>query len=281
MNTRIPIWILLFGLTACELFELPMAVEPAPEALVVSSVRVGGGLVVTVTRSFSTLSGRSVQALEEDAIAALFVTGAEVVVRSPGRTDTLAATEVPGFYAGSVGDPAPGTVLQLSARDPVSGLRVDATTPVMPAIGIAEAEIVDFRIGGFDVDRLRVWIDDPDGANYYALHVYNLPVGGAELDSLFFRDSDLLLHSSVFTDRAAEDGRIRRSIDLDPEVAGDTLVAVLSHIDEGYYRYLDARRRTGGLVASLANEPISAPTNVAGGHGYFSAHGLRVRVVVR
>lgn len=281
MIRLIPFFYVLI-LASCELFELPLHVDPADEALVISSVMLDNEtMIVTATRSFSPLSGRSVNALQEDLIASLFVSEGRILVTNSSTTDTLPSIGIPGFYGGESSESTIGSLIHLSVYDSTTGLSVHASALRMKAISIDSSAVSDVRLGSFDLKRLRVWIDDPDEPNYYALHVYNIPVGGDELDSLFFTDSDLLLHSEVFTDRVAQEGRIRRQIDLDPDMAGDTLIVILSNIEEGYYRYLDARRRTGGLIASLANEPINAPTNVIGGYGYFSAHQLRARVVIK
>jgi hypothetical protein len=274
--------LLVLTVASCELFELPLSVQPADEALVISSVSIGNGtMIVTASRSFSPLSGRSVTALEDDIIESLFVNRGLVILSSSAGIDTLSSLPIPGFFGGFASLGPDGGLVHIQVRDSSTGLTAEATTTRMAAIGIDRSEYRDIRIGSFDVRRLRVWIEDPDGDNYYALHVYNLPLGsGNELDSLYFRDEELLLHSEVFTDRSATEGSLRRVVDLNRGAAGDTVVAVLSNIDEGYYRFLDARRRTGGVVASLANEPINAPTNVIGGYGYFSAHQLRAKVVV-
>ncbi len=268
-------------LASCELFELPLKVDPADEALVISSVMIDNEtMIVTATRSFSPLSGRSVNALEEDLIASLFVSDGRILVSNSLTTDTLPTLGIPGFYGGESPESAAGSLVYLSVYDSTTGLSVQAIATRMLPISIDTATYENTRLGVFDLKRLRIFIDDPVGQNYFALHVYNVPVGGDDLDSLFFRDSNLLLHSEVFTDRVAEERRIRRQIDLDPGLAGDTVIVVLSNIEEGYYRFLDARRRTGGLIASLANEPINAPTNIIGGYGYFSAHQLRATVVI-
>lgn len=274
--------LLMLTVASCDLFDLPLSVQPADEGLVVSSVLIGNGtMIVTASRSFSPLSGRSVAALEDDIIESLFVNRGLVIVTSAAGIDTLRSLPIPGFFGGFASLGPDGGRIHLQVRDSATGLSIEATTTRMPGIGIDRSEYRDIRLGSFDVRRLRVWIDDPEGDNYYALHVYNLPAGTeGGLDSLYFRDEEFLLHSEVFTDRSAVDGSLRRQIDLNRDVAGDSVVAVISNIEEGYYRFLDARRRTGGIVASLANEPINAPSNVVGGYGYFSAHQLRARIVI-
>ncbi len=52
--------------------------------------------------------------------------------------------------------------------------------------------------------------------------------------------------------------------------AGDTLVVQIGRVDGGYYKYLQAYKRTGYLINQLTGEPINLPTNVQTGYGYFA-----------
>ena len=52
--------------------------------------------------------------------------------------------------------------------------------------------------------------------------------------------------------------------------AGDTLVVQVCRVDGGYYKYLQAYKRTGYLINQLTGEPINLPTNVQTGYGYFA-----------
>lgn len=67
----------------------------------------------------------------------------------------------------------------------------------------------------------------------------------------------------------AVNGILRRSLPLALEHA-DTVMVQVGKIDDGYFRYLDAYKRSGFLINQLTGEPINLPSNVAKGYGYFA-----------
>lgn len=52
----------------------------------------------------------------------------------------------------------------------------------------------------------------------------------------------------------------------------DTMVIQIARIDEGYYNYLAAYKRTGYLINQLTGEPINLPSNIKPGYGYFALY---------
>ena len=60
---------------------------------------------------------------------------------------------------------------------------------------------------------------------------------------------------------------------------GDVLIVTISSISEGYYNYLEAEERAGNLISSFISEPVSYPTNVDGGYGYFSTNFITYKIV--
>lgn len=268
---------------ACELIELPVYVEPADQNLAVSSVMIGqSGLIVNLSRSFSVLSGRNVNDFSEDFIETLLVKDGLLTLSWQNRTDTLfGGTDIPGFYAVFTSGIQNGDSLRLSVRDTVAGLSCTARTRLMPPI---EPDSVSDRyetVAGFDLRTIVMSFQDPEEKNWYSLHVYSanrLSEGPDE--SVFLTGGESVLYSTQFSDAGAQDGRLRRafSIGLDQDEANDTLVVVLSNIEEGYFRFLDARRRVSGVVSSFVSEPLNYPDNVEDGYGYFSAHQPRAVV---
>ena len=267
----------------CELFELPIDVEPDEERLVLSSLMLGeDAMLVAATRSFSALSAQSLDDLEENFVEAIMVNRGYMLMHNGRDTLELRQFGLPGFYFGTPGFLSAGDHLHISLYDSLKGLAVSASTRLMEPVSIDSAGMRRVDIGEFSLKRLKVRFEDHPFDQFFSLHVYNATSTSLieNVDSLFFQQEYLLLHSSVFTDRGAEDGVIRREMDLDADIAGDTVVVVLSLIEEGYFRFLNALRRSEGIVASLANEPVNLPGNVEGGYGYFSAHQPRARVVI-
>lgn len=57
-----------------------------------------------------------------------------------------------------------------------------------------------------------------------------------------------------------------------PVSAKDTLAVHIGRIDDAYYRYLSAYKRTGYLINQMTGEPINLPTNIRDGLGYFALY---------
>jgi hypothetical protein len=52
----------------------------------------------------------------------------------------------------------------------------------------------------------------------------------------------------------------------------DTIAGAVSNISEDYFKFLDLRKRGGNIFSELVSEPISYPTNIKNGYGFFNTH---------
>jgi hypothetical protein len=75
----------------------------------------------------------------------------------------------------------------------------------------------------------------------------------------------------LFTSDDAVNGRLSKNIVLNV-TATDTLLVHCGRIDEAYYNYLAAYKRSGYLINQITGEPINLPTNINPGVGYFSLY---------
>ena len=273
---------LSFVLVGCSIADLPVDVEPAESELVVSSIRVGDlAMLVTVSRSFSALSATSVDSLEADPVNALLVDDALVTLTHPMGTDTLVQVpDTPGVYTLILPDNLqPYDLLTLAVVDFTTGQSIEATTTWLPVASLDSVSLTEESEGDSTMFRLSYAFEDLPGENYYALYGYKI----TEDDSVDIEDpenplaslnsNELIFYRALIADQAA-DGSMYSGSELifDEELASADVFVTLAHISEGYFRFLDARQRTGGLISSLVNEPVNHPTNVRGGLGYFSAH---------
>ena len=274
----------------CDLVDLPIEVEPAPSQLVVSSVMGSDqSLFVTVSRSFSALSATDADSLSSDFIGRLLVDSAGVLLHHGARSDTLFKLfDIPGLYVGLFPELEPYQQLDLTVHDSLTGETISAATKFIPPVALEAVSLTEEISERDDTTTVLTYrFEDPPGENYYVLHAYDLPSSGV-LDSLFIddelnpalrNDEAVVFYETLITDRAFADAAIADTVRIPFTSVNDTIAVSLSHVSEGYFRFLDARRRTGGLVSSLANEPVNHPTNVIGGLGFFSAHQPRVVVI--
>jgi Domain of unknown function (DUF4249) len=118
--------------------------------------------------------------------------------------------------------------------------------------------------------------------NYYLVtysNISDLRGGLSNISDNLFKFNDAKFH--VFTDQNNGDGN---EIEFKPNLAlsapGDTLVVGLSNITKDYYNFLSAYKRSGNLLSQITAEPISLPSNVQGGYGFFAMIKPNLKLVV-
>ncbi len=291
MPIAMPILALAMLLSGCDLAPVPIDVDPAESRMVVSSI-VGPSqtVLVTVSRSFSALSAQDVDGLSESFVSRLLVDSAVVTMVAGATVDTLERFfDAPGVYAGSFGSSADYQDLRLSVIDLDTGEQITATTPLMPIVELSSADYrIEVEADGDSTTVVSYSFTDLPGESYYVLHAYNAPeevgvdslFGGGEA-SLLFGGGTAVFYERLILDSSFDDVVIADTVRFDEFATSETIVLAVSHISEGYFRFLEARRRSGGILSSLSNEPVNHPTNVEGGYGYFSAHRPQLRIVER
>ncbi len=273
---------------ACSPEELLIHVKPQESRLVIGSQFVPDSfLIVTISKSFSALAPDNFESLEEDFVGTLLVENALVVVHSGSDNDTL-ENIVPGIFIGQISNPVVGEFFELSVFDSTTALTISAETYLTSRVPYENVSVEE-RVEGQDTSYfLHYEFTDPDGPNWYIAQANTFR--GLSLDevldidivddslhveidttqTVFDRDfENEILFTKLHADITFESDVVKREIQLfeDP---GDTVIFVLINVDEGYYRFLDARQRTGGIIASATGEPINHPSNVENGFGYYA-----------
>lgn len=275
-NLKYILPIVIFAL-ACTPEDLFIDVEPAEEKMVVSSQFIPDNLlVVTVTRSFSALLTNNSSDLANTDIERLIVGDGYVeATTNEGSVELTQIADNSGVYVGDIGVVSAGDLVELFVYDSLTGDTITSSTNAMPQVRLEEVS-VSKEINNNDTTSTYTYsfIDEP-GDNWYILHTYginNLP--SIVDDSLIFSlaDEDLLIASELISDIALEPGLVTREIELPFFDSPDTVAFMLTNISEGYFRFLDARQRTGGIIASATGEPVNHPTNIENGYGYFNIH---------
>ncbi len=279
---------ILLSLLACAPEDVHINVAPAPSQIAVSSQLIGDDLLlVTLSRSFSALNPNTLEDLEEDFIGQLLVDSAFVTVNSQGFLDTLFEIG-PGLFAGTLSQVTAGEDYHLSVFDSLNSETIRATTQLISQVALDTA-FIEIAIEEEDtVFTAHYQFEDPTDKNWYITQateisglsleeLLNIDVNGDstvfENDSvpdIFTGENNLtLLYSRLLADITFRDSNIRNTVTL-PEQPGDTILFSLTHVGEGYFRYLDAQQRNGGILASISSEPINFPSNVENGLGYFA-----------
>lgn len=278
---KLSLMVVLIFQASCTPDELPISVQPASSRIAVASL-VGPEniVVVTLTRSFSALSATDINELGDTFADSLFVNRARVTITREGFASELnRVADLPGLYAAQIPDLKSGDVMELFVYDSVRQEQVQAVSVLQQQAAIDSIRIIQTLSSTSDEtgNTLSLRIENDPNDQFFVVHAYQFEQAGdsTETDSasldLFGRNQFLTLED-LFTDLGSAEDYISVDFPLFLTEETDSALVVVTQIEEGYYRYLDARRRSGDLVSSIFNEPVNHPTNVVNGYGYFSAH---------
>ncbi len=248
--------------------------EEKPLIVVSSQILPNRTLVVFLTNSFSSLqSGTDTsQNIKTNLLETLLIDKALVTLTYNGKTEKLYRIEK-GIYGTFDAVQIENQSYTLFVKGSLTGREATATTTfIMPAqIDSATAKIeIDDAFGAKDtVLKTKIQIsDDPKQKNYYMVNYISLAGSkGLDFTKLLFGNSN---KADLFTDDVADTNHkiVRKNnFSLNPK---DTLVATVFSVTKEYYEYQNSYQKNGGFFSQLIGEPITIPTNVKNGQGFFN-----------
>ena len=275
--------LICFYLASCTPKPLDIDLPQAEQKLVVSSQIIPGSLmVITVSRSLSA-KGFNIdeEELTQDILNQLLVDSGIVTIDYNGITDTLYRNPgFPGVFV-SVGTPQIlNTNYNLYVKDYNTGMSVRSSAFMLPQVNLDTAFAKIDTTGLISTTKVTYSFDDPQGEkNWYMINFYgpgnsNSNSGGVDI----LENEDILKETILLKDINFSSSSVTASHTL-TAWDQDTVYVAISNISEGYYNYLNARIRSGGLFTSVSREPVNHPTNVIGGYGFFTTHIPSLRVV--
>lgn len=278
----------LILVSGCTIENLPISVEPAEPQIAVSSL-IGPEetFFVALSRSFSALSAEDANDLSDDFLERILLDRAQVLLSYDGITDTLETVfDINGLYGAQLDTLVDFQLLELSVFDSTSSQSVSAQSVLLPQIEVGSITVNRDESRFDNAATLTYQIIDRPEENYYVIQAYQFSDGDSTTidttgSSPFFNNGSFLVYEQILTDRSADENNIiEREEVIEFSSTTDSALVVITNISEGYYRFLEARQRSGGLLSSLANEPVNHPSNVENGVGYFSAHRPRATLVI-
>lgn len=262
---------LFIGTVACTPDPLPIEIEQAEPQLVVASQVVPNQLMlVMLSKSFGALEfSESDSTAAEDLLDQLAVDSAIVTIEHQGNTDTLFEL-TSGVYLSFGLNQTVGGTFRLEVQDTTTGLTAFAETTMMEQARIDTVILRKDSIADFPFVEVETHFTDLPGDNFYVLNYYdNIVVEGDTLP--FALDSNIHAESRLVRDIEFQDNQIIFTHQLF-DWPSDTVIVSLSNVEEGYFDYLTARERGGSGFAGALGEPITYPSNVSSGYGYFTSH---------
>lgn len=272
----IPVFILPVLLFSCQPAPIDIDVPASEQKMVVASQIIPNQImIVLLTRSFSALNGfgSNGEGMDSTLINSLLVSGAQVKVKHPGGETELFMVS-PGVYVSL-------EILQelygeysLWVKDSLTGQELSATTTLMPSVNFTKVEpdlrhVVDTI---YQVYLKYEFEDIADKVNYYLVGFYSPGQGGGLPTGAFGIPNNMNSGFELLTDANVVDGKISKEIFLPNANATDTVGITVANISRQYYDFLAAFKRAGGLFNQLTGEPITYPTNVVNGYGFFNAY---------
>lgn len=252
-------------------------VEPAPPKLCIASLVLGNnGIVIGLTRSYSPLEKNPDQdTLSNDLIEQILVSGAIVTVSYGAQTDTLYEV-TPGVYTNLTTTITEGATYTLRAYDPQMDLRIQSVTTMRPDVAMDTTYPYIVRNNSDTMVYFHYRLTDNTATeNYYVVNFIKKVSGDSTFDinNIFAAGSnEVLTEFELLDDQAFTNGVVEKDVHIFSAGQHDTVAVTVSEITKGYYEFLTALKRSSSIFNQLTGEPITYPSNVEGGYGYFTMH---------
>jgi len=283
MKSILPVFVLFFLLaTACRPKPIGIDVAQAGEQIAIASTALDAHTVI-ISASYSITSLYNLEETgkgQDSGVAAtnILLDSALVTISDGTATDTLTKVS-PGLYRTISMNLVSGQFYTLKVRDHKSGQTVVASTQYQPPLVIDSMKpFVDRRPRDTAVQLIMDMRDDRPGTDYYLMaydkiNPATIPsaIGSANFAIL---NSDVQKRVEVFSDAEAIDGRITKTFNLEIGPR-DTLFVQYGRITKGYYDFLASYKRSGSILTQATAEPVTLPTNIIAGLGYFSLYDSR------
>jgi Domain of unknown function (DUF4249) len=246
--------------------------EEKPKIVISSQVLPDRALVVFLTKSFSSLQETSKNTnLDASLLQKLLIDKAYVTLSYKDKVVKLTRL-ASGIYATINAVQLDNETYTLYVKDSLTGNEATATTKVLPTIGFDSARVKHSYSNNFRDTTLEANLliaDDPNTTNYYM--VTFIPKSELNLSSVlnpisFTSNTNTILLNDQ---NVGKDKKIRLITTIDAP-SKDTIVATLFNVTKDYYEYQNSYKRSKGLFTQIIGEPITLPTNVKNGYGYFN-----------
>ena len=273
--------ILILALNACITKPLEVDIpQQEPKTVVFSQVIPNQIMIVALSKSFGALD------LQEDngdtlstaLLDQLLDDNAIVTIEYDGIEDTLFRIEK-GLYA-SINTPQRINTLYNLKIINDRGEHLHASSVMLEKVDFITLtpEIVQ---GEDTTVSISYAFEDLPGNNWYMVNYYRKgnQSNGVDINSIFENGQNNLIRTELLSD-ATFNGTYTATSEFDRfEMSpNDTIAVTLSNISEDYFKYLDLRKRSGNLFSEITREPISYPTNVSNGYGFFNTHYPEIRI---
>ena len=263
-------------IVACQTKPLEVSIPQQEQKTVVfSQVIPGRIMIVALTKSFGALELQQDEGdtVGTDFLAKLLEQNAQVTVSYDGNTDTLFQIDS-GLYA-SINTPQNANMVYDLKIINDLGEEVTASEYMLPKVDFTEVT-PSIEKGEDTITTINyTFADIPNQDNWYMVNFYRQGqnLNGIDVNSIFANGSNNLVRTEIISDATFDQTYEGKSTFEGFEMsATDTIAVTISNINEDYFRFLDLRKRGGNIFSEVTREPISYPSNVNNGYGFFNTH---------
>lgn len=258
----------------------PLDIEiPQSESKMVISSMIVNDHAIAVSAGYTVGTALDLQTAAEDSSLPkdAFIDSAIITISSPEHSPVQLARAEQGLYITNDIDLVAGITYTLTVTDPKKNITATATTTYIPNnknIGVAS----EFSTANGDsILKLNVTVDNANSDDRYFVSYGSLSQLRA---AAFVKDhstkSKLKALASfepkriqLIDNNMLKQDKLEHSFSIRSALK-DTMIIQVAHIDQAYYKYLTAYKRTGYFINQITGEPIDLPTNIQTGYGYFA-----------
>jgi len=253
--------------------------EYQPQVVVFSQIIPNALMAVSLSKTIGALefSEQQGDTLSQNILDALVVSNADVTVSYQDRVDTLNEIGA-GIYVSAFTPAFINETYQLRVVTQDNKIITSQNT-MLPIVVFDQATPSVERTDTDTLVKFNFRIIDEPGDNWYMINFYTNgqtntqpDLEGIDINNYFESGSNFLKRTELISDAAFSENTIEATIQL-PEISQrDSLTITLSNINETYFDYLQIRQTSSNLFTEITKEPVTLPSNIEGGLGFFNTH---------
>jgi|GEM_PF-1142896 len=258
----------------------PLDIEiPQAESKMVISSMIVNDHAIAVSAGYTVGTALDLQTATEDSSLPkeAFIDSAIVTISLPGQAPMELIRAARGLYTTNDINLVAGSTYTLTVTDPKKNITSTAMTTYIPNDKPVDVT-AEFSTANEDsVLKINVAIDNANSDDRYfvsygslsqlrttaAIKDHDAKSKLKALASFEPKRIQLIDNNMLKQDRLEHSFSVKAAIK-------DTMIIQVAHIDQAYYKYLAAYKRTGYFINQITGEPIDLPTNIKTGYGYFS-----------
>ncbi len=259
----------------------PVALEidnidaPEPQIVVSSLILQDSSVCVLLTRSISALEANH-ESEPADLIRRVAINDAEVTIASAGKIYPLTLLQ-DGTYQAKDIPLEVGQSYDLKAVSRSMG-EVTATAVMQPPafFGKVAAKAVIYPVENHWLNAVY-GLKDGEPENYYIISIQK-----AKRKSLMERVINPRAYTRVLDDTRFSGETFEEAVVITDAwfAKGDSIAFTLSNVSRAYYEYVKLRVENELELVQYFAEPITYPTNIHGGRGFFNMYYSDLRIVL-